>query len=551
MILLIDNYDSFSYNVYQLVGSVNPDIKVIRNDELTVSEIETLAPSHIILSPGPGRPVDAGICEDVIRYFAGKIPILGICLGHQAICEVFGATVTYAKELMHGKQSVVRLANKSTLFRYMNREMTVARYHSLAAEPDTLPDCLKVTARTSDGEIMAVEHREYPVYGVQFHPESVLTPEGKIIMENFLLGQSAGFEKDNGTDLQWDLEDDEPQKKNKNLIKEAIIKLSNKEDIGYEMAKAVMDEIMSGEASEVQKSAYLTALSLKGETSEEITGSAEEMRAHAIRLYTEVESLEIVGTGGDGSNSFNISTTAALVISAAGVPVTKHGNRAASSKSGAADCLEALGVNISPDPMVSKAAVEEIGICFLFAQKYHVAMKHVGPIRKELGIRTVFNILGPLANPAFPAYYVLGVYDETLLEPMAKVLAGLGVKKALVVYGQERMDEISAAGPTSVCELENGSLKKYVITPEEMGLTRCSKEDLKGGTPEENAEITKAILRGEKGPKRDTVLMNAGAALYVAGKASSIAEGVKLAAETIDSGKAMAQLEKFVELTNK
>ena len=198
MILLIDNYDSFSYNVYQLVGSVNPDIKVIRNDEMTVSEIEALAPSHIILSPGPGRPSDAGICEDVIRFFAGKIPILGICLGHQAICEVFGATVTYAKELMHGKQSVATLGNESALFRHMDREMTVARYHSLAAEPDTMPACLKVTARTPDGEVMAVEHREYSVYGVQFHPESVLTPEGKSIMENFLLGQSAGFEKEKG-----------------------------------------------------------------------------------------------------------------------------------------------------------------------------------------------------------------------------------------------------------------------------------------------------------------------------------------------------------------
>lgn len=550
MILLIDNYDSFSYNVYQLVGSVNPDIKVIRNDEMTVSEIEALSPDHIILSPGPGRPSEAGICEDVIRHFSGRIPILGICLGHQAICEVFGATVTYAKELMHGKQSVAALDNGSALFRHMPDKITVARYHSLAAAPDTMPDCLKVTARTPDGEVMAVEHREYPVYGVQFHPESVLTFEGKKIMENFLLGQAAGPIQKQSEEIKSNMEN-KSQEGNKNMIREAIIKLSNKEDIGYEMAKAVMDEIMSGEASEVQKSAYLTALSMKGETIEEITGSAEEMRAHAIRLHADVESLEIVGTGGDGSNSFNISTTAALVISAAGVPVTKHGNRAASSKSGAADCLEALGVNISPDPEVSKAVVEEIGICFLFAQKYHTAMKYVGPIRKELGIRTVFNILGPLANPAFPSYYVLGVYDEALLETMAKVLAGLGIKKALVVYGQEKMDEISAAGPTSVCELENGNLKKYVITPEELGITRCAKEDLKGGTPEENAEITRAILRGEKGPKRDTVLMNAGAALYVAGRAVSIAEGVKLAAETIDSGKAMAQLEKFVELTNR
>lgn len=537
MILIIDNYDSFSYNVYQLAASVNPDVKVIRNDELTVAEIEALAPSHIIISPGPGRPADAGICEEVIKHFAGKIPLLGICLGHQAICEAFGGTITYAKQLMHGKQSVVRLDNDSALFKGMEAEMTVARYHSLAVE-ENMPDCLKVTATTPDGEVMAVQHKEYPVYGVQFHPESVLTPDGRKIMENFILGRLTSPVA-------------KVQKGCAQITKEAIIKLSRKEDIGYEMAKAVMNEIMTGEATDVQKSAYLTAFSMKGETIEEITGSAEEMRAHALKLNANVESLEIVGTGGDGSNSFNISTTSAMVISAAGVPVAKHGNRAASSKSGAADCLEALGVNLSIEPEQSKTILEEIGLCFLFAQKYHSAMKYVGPIRKELGIRTVFNILGPLTNPACPSYIVLGVYDESLLEPMAKVLVNLGIKKGLVVYGQDRMDEISASCATSVCEMENGNLKSYVITPEEMGLTRCTKEDLAGGTPQENAEMTKAVLNGEKGPRRDTVLMNAGAALYVAGKAASIADGVKLAAETIDSGKALAQLGKFVELTNR
>lgn len=539
MILLIDNYDSFSYNVYQLVGSINPDMKVIRNDELTVEEIEALAPSHIILSPGPGRPADAGICEEVIRHFQGRIPILGICLGHQAICEVYGAVITYARELMHGKQSAASLDNSSKLFAGMKKQITVARYHSLAADPDTLPDCLRITATTQDGEIMAVQHREYPVYGVQFHPESVLTPEGKAIMENFLSEQETMPEKGS---------ENKNRKEEKNMIREAIIKLSQKEDIGYEMAKAVMNEIMSGEASDIQKSAYLTALSMKGETIEEITGSAEEMRRHATRLLHEQDVLEIVGTGGDGSNSFNISTTASLIISAAGVPVAKHGNRAASSRSGAADCLEALGVNINLEPEQSLQLLNEINICFLFAQKYHSAMKYVGPVRKELGIRTVFNILGPLTNPAGANMEVLGVYEEALVEVLAEVLLNLGVTSGMTVYGQDKLDEISVCAPTTVCEIRDGQLKKYVITPEQFGLKTYDKGQLLGGSPAENAAITRAVLSGqERGAKRDAVVMNAAAGLYVAGKADDLQAGVKLAQEIIDSGRAMEQLEKFVQ----
>ncbi len=552
MILLIDNYDSFSYNVYQLVGSVNPDVRVIRNDELSVEEIEALSPTHIILSPGPGKPADAGICEEVVRRFAGKIPILGICLGHQAICEVFGATITYARELMHGKQSTVTLDTDSVLFDGMESRITVARYHSLAASPESMPDALKVTARTADREVMAVEHVEFPVYGVQFHPESVLTPDGRQIMENFLMGGGAGRQHGKRREAAQGNGTKTTERKEKKMeITEAIKKLAKKEDIGYEMSKAVMNEIMSGEASDVQKSAYLTALSMKGETIEEITGSAEEMRNHGTKLGSDLETLEIVGTGGDGSNSFNISTTASLVIAAAGVPVTKHGNRAASSKSGAADCLEALGVNIALEPEKNRKVLEECGICFLFAQKYHTAMKYVGPIRKELGIRTVFNILGPLANPAQPVYQVMGVFDESLVEPMAQVLSNLGIKRGMVVYGQDRLDEISMSAPTSVCEIDHGKLTSYTISPEQFGMERCSKEDLVGGTPQENAQITRAILQGEKGPKRNAVVLNAAAALYVAGKASSLEDGVKLAEEMIDSKKALELLERFVTLSNR
>ncbi len=334
------------------------------------------------------------------------------------------------------------------------------------------------------------------------------------------------------------------------MIKEAIIKLSKREDIGYDMAKEVMNEIMSGQASQVQMSAYLTALSLKGETIEEITASAQEMRNHCVKLLHNVDALEIVGTGGDGSNSFNISTTSALVISAGGVPVAKHGNRAASSKCGSADVLEALGVNITIPPEKSTELLEKIGICFLFAQNYHIAMKFVAPVRKELGIRTIFNILGPLANPAGANMEVMGVYDEALVEPLAKVLFNLGVKNAMVVYGQDKLDEVSICAPTSVCEIKNGEFKSYVITPEQFGFTRCEKKDLLGGSPEENAEITREILSGKKGPKRDAVVMNSGAALYTAGKCDTLEAGVRMAEELIDSGKAMAQLETFIACTN-
>ena len=336
------------------------------------------------------------------------------------------------------------------------------------------------------------------------------------------------------------------------MIKEAIIKLSKKQDLAYAEAEAVMDEIMSGQATPVQMSAYLTALALKGETIDEITASAAGMRAHCIKLLHNLDVLEIVGTGGDGSNSFNISTTSSLVIAAGGVPVAKHGNRAASSKSGAADVLEALGVKITLTPERSAEILKKINICFLFAQNYHITMKYVAPIRKELGIRTVFNILGPLSNPAGANMELMGVYDQSLVEPLAQVMANLGVNRGMVVYGQDSLDEISMCAPTSVCEIRDGKFTSYEITPEQFGYERCEKGALTGGTPAENAEITKAILKGEeKGPKRQAVCLNAGAALYIAGKSASIEEGVKLAESLIDNGAALKKLEEFVEETNK
>lgn len=338
------------------------------------------------------------------------------------------------------------------------------------------------------------------------------------------------------------------------MIKEAIVKIVNKHDLSYDEAYSVMNEIMSGETTPTQNAAFLAALSTKSakaETTDEIAGCAAAMRDHATKVDTGMDIFEIVGTGGDNAHSFNISTTSALVCAAGGMKVAKHGNRAASSKCGTADCLEALGVNINQSPDRCKQLLKEVGMCFFFAQKYHTSMKYVGPIRKELGFRTVFNILGPLTNPGSPKMQLLGVYDEYLAEPLAQVLINLGVRRGMVVYGQDKLDEISMSAPTSVCEFKDGWFKSYTITPEEFGFERCTKEDLLGGTPEENAEITRAILRGEKGHKRNAVLMNAGAALYIGGKAESISDGIALAAQIIDSGKATETLNAFIEVSNR
>lgn len=339
------------------------------------------------------------------------------------------------------------------------------------------------------------------------------------------------------------------------MIKEAIEKIVSKEDLTFEEAYNVMNEIMSGQTTATQNAAFLAALSTKSakaETIDEISGCALAMREHAQSVeHPGMETLEIVGTGGDGAHSFNISTTAAFVIAASGIKVTKHGNRAASSLSGTADCLEALGVNIQETPEMCLRLLDEAGICFLFAQTYHKAMKYVGSIRKELGFRTVFNILGPLTNPAKPSFYVLGVYDEYLVEPIAKVLANMGVRRAIVCYGREKIDEISASGETVICELKDGYYRTSVIRPEDFGMTPGTKEDLLGGTPRENAQITKDILSGvTRGTKRNAVVLNAAAGLYVGGKAGSMKEGVQMAESLIDSGKALEILQKLIEVSS-
>ena len=530
MILLIDNYDSFTYNLVQVIGTIHPDIQVVRNDAVTLEEIEQMNPSHIILSPGPGYPKDAGICEDVIRRFQGKVPILGVCLGHQAICEVYGASITHAKQLMHGKKSRVRLETESPIFAGMKEETDAARYHSLIADSDTIPDCLQVLSTDEKGEIMAVGHKEYPVYGLQFHPESILTPEGKTMLENFL--------------------NIRVRKGEIPMIKEAIHTLMEGKDLPYDMAKEVMYEMMEGTATQAQMGAFLTALRMQGETIDEITAFAEVMREKGVKIKPEREVIDIVGTGGDEVGTFNISTTSAFVVAAGGVPVAKHGNRSVSSKSGAADVLKNLGANVALDAKQNEKILNQTGMCFMFAPVYHSSMKYAAPVRKEMGVRTVFNILGPLSNPAAATMQLLGVYDKKLVEPLAKVLGNLGVTRGVAVCGSDGLDEITLTGETTVCEIRFGETRTYTISPEQFGMKPCELSSLIGGSPVENAQITRDILTGkEQGPKRDVVLLNAGMSLYLGIDGITLEEGVNMARELIDSKKAFAKLEEFVKAT--
>lgn len=543
MILMIDNYDSFTYNLYQLIGTLYSDIKVIRNDEITIEEIEKMKPEALIISPGPGYPADAGISVEAIRRFSGEIPILGICLGHQAIAEAFGGKIIRAKMPMHGKGTEISINTDCPIFAGLPEKVTAARYHSLVVDVISLPVCLRVTATDGDGQIMALRHKEHPTYGVQFHPESILTEHGAGILSAFLC-DVAGIKN-------ADREVISMPKEKRTALKKYIAKAADGCHLTEEEAENAMNIIMSDGATDAQIAALLTAMRCNGETIEEITGFARIMRRKASIVPSAKSAVDIVGTGGDVAGTFNISTTSSFVIAGAGLNVAKHGNRSVSSKSGAADVLEALGVKLNLTPAKASACMKEAGIAFLFAQSFHKAMRFVAPARRETGIRTVFNILGPLANPALSDYILLGVYDERLLEIMAKVLMNLGVKGAMIVYGGG-LDEVTVSGVTTVCELRDRKLIKYEINPEDYGIKIAPKSEIVGGSPADNAKITLDILTGkEKGAKRDIVLLNAGCAIYCTGAAASIEDGIKMARKSIDSGMAYAKFEKMKEFTNR
>src|SRR5687768_6675239 len=463
MLVLIDNYDSFTYNLVQYFGELGADIKVFRNDQVTMNQLIALNPSHLVISPGPGEPIkDDGISADAIKHFTGKIPVLGVCLGHQSLGAVFGGKVDRAQRLMHGKTSKVT-HNGQGIFKGVPSPFEAMRYHSLVVY-DPIPAELEVTAITPEEEIMGLKHREHQTYGVQFHPESILTEHGKQILKNFLDLNPA------------------PVKGEQSMLKPFIAKAINRTDLADTEAEEAMNIIMTGQATPAQIGAYLVALRMKGETISEITGSVRAMRDNAVKVQlkeTGEPVYDIVGTGGDGAHTFNISTAAAFVLAGTGRRVAKHGNRAASSHCGSADVLSALGVSLDLTPEQIAQAIEQIGIGFMFAAKFHPAMKHaIGP-RKEIGQRTIFNILGPLTNPAGANIQLTGVFSPDLTEPLAHVLNELGSRAALVIYGAGGTDELNTCGPNRVSHLKDGRVNTYELNPSELGLAVSAVQDLR------------------------------------------------------------------------
>jgi anthranilate synthase/phosphoribosyltransferase len=533
MLALIDNYDSFTYNLVQYLGELGADIRVFRNDQISLDELIALKPDHLVVSPGPGEPIkDGGVSPEAVKHFTGKIPVLGVCLGHQCLGAIYGGKVDRAGRIMHGKTSTVK-HNGQGIFKDIPSPFEGMRYHSLIVH-EPVPAELEVLATTAEGEIMALKHREHPTYGVQFHPESILTEHGKKLLKNFLDLKPAPIA---GGELI--------------MLKPFIAKTINRTDLTADEAQEAMNVIMTGQATPAQIGAYLIALRMKGETIPEITGSVRAMRANALKVqvtHTDEALYDIVGTGGDGAHTFNISTAAAFIVAGTGRKVAKHGNRAASSHCGSADVLSALGVNLDLTPEQVAQAIEQIGIGFMFAAKFHPAMKHaIGP-RKEIGQRTIFNILGPLTNPAGAHIQLTGVYAAALTEPLANVLKELGSRAALVIYGAGGTDELNTCGLNRVSHLRDGAVRTYDLDPAEFGFKPATIQDLRGGTPDESAVMMRELLGGKlNGARRESVLLNAAAAL--AAETGDFKSGLAEATASLDSGNALAKLNALVEFS--
>ena len=533
MILMIDNYDSFTYNVVHALAGLGADVKVVRNDKIDTKGIAALSPQALVISPGPGNPDSAGVSLAAIREFAGKLPILGICLGHQSIAQAFGGRIVRAKRIMHGKKSRIRHDGKG-LFAGLDQGFEAMRYHSLAVDRATLPDCLEISAESEDGEIMGLRHKTLPIESLQYHPESIGTKAGARQFANFLETVTGRRPQKCATAAQ-----------RRDILVRALAGTAPGED----ECEGFFSAVMSGEVAEAELAAFLTALAKIPVTADALTGAARAMRNAGVKVDVgDVDAVDIVGTGGDGTGTFNVSTTAAFVAAGAGVTVAKHGNVASSSKCGAADVLAALGYNLEAAPDVVARCIREIGIGFLFAKALHPAMRFAAPVRRSLGFRTVFNLLGPLTNPANAKRQVIGVPDEHIAMAFAETFRRLGSVRTMVVAGDGGVDEISPGGFTFVSSLENGAVRNSLLDAGAEYGERYSLADIKGGDAEANAKLLAGVLDGSiRGAYRAAAVENAAAAILVGGRAKDYREAIALAVESIDSGRAAAKLAALVE----
>ena len=526
MYALIDNYDSFTYNIYQTVRTLtDKQVKVFRNDRITVEELEAMRIEGLIISPGPGRPAEAGISIEAVRRFAGKVPILGICLGHQAIGEAFGGTIVSSKRIVHGKTEAIGNDGRG-LFRNLPAKAVFTRYHSLVVREEDLPPELEVSARADDGDIMGFRHREYPIESVQFHPESIAAEDGKRLLANFLEYRRGPY----------------PILGN---LKRGIAG----EDLRTNEAAGFMREMTEGSIGPARLAAYLTALNAKGIAPEEVAGCAKVLQEKRVPVKLEFPVLDTCGTGGDGLGTFNISSMAALVAASCGAKVAKHGNRAISSRSGSADFYHALGINIDLPAARAEGLIRDHGFAFLFAPRYHGAMRHAAAVRRELGIKTIMNLLGPLVNPAGAAYQLIGVYEKEKTLLMARAAQLLGIKRGMVVHGSDGLDEITVAGPTYLVRFEEGQeLMQEEFDPQSLGIAGFATEDLKGGDADENAALARDLLNGRGRPALvEAVSLNAGAALSLYGVADSLAQGYTQAREALVGGATAKKLQELAE----
>ncbi len=526
MIALIDNYDSFTYNIYQEISLLTDEsVRVFRNDKIDLEELIKLEPGTLIISPGPGRPSEAGISLAAVKYFSGKIPILGVCLGHQVIAECFGGEIVQADRIVHGKVEPISL-DGCGLFRNLPATAEFTRYHSLAAKRSSLPDCLEITAESSDKEIMGIRHKEFPVEGVQFHPESIgCLDAGRLILKNFL------------------------RYKLKPLDKKALLgKIQDGKDLTFDEASYFMDELTEGSLDPAFTAAVFSALNCKGITAEEIAGCAAVLKKKKLPVTASSPVLDTCGTGGDGKHTFNISSLAALMAAAAGVKVAKHGNRAVSSKSGSADFYRELGIRYQFSPDQSEELLNREGFAFLFAPLFHRAMAYAAPVRREMGVKTIMNLLGPLVNPAEAEYQLIGVYSDELCPIMAKAAKITGALRVMTVHSSDGLDEISPAAPSRLFMIdEKGIETDTIFNPAENGITGYSVNDLRGGGAEENAETAWRIINGEGSEAIKTAcLLNAGAALMLAGDAGSIMEGYQTVSRLLAEGKVKGKVRSLI-----